>query len=69
MSKRNLQTYGIVKGKSLLSMNFRSTHHLCEFVFVETIELLLTTSESIFQYALYKRVEYINNSQNQTVLK
>ena len=50
-------------------MNFRSTHHLCEFVFVETIELLLTTSESIFQYALYKRVEYINNSQNQTVLK
>ena len=49
-------------------MNFRSTHHLCEFVFVETIELLLTTSESIFQYALYKRVEYINNSQNQTLI-
>ena len=35
---------------------------------METIELLLTTSESIFQYALYKKVEYINNSQNQTLI-
>ena len=48
-------------------MNFLCTH-LCKGVFVETLELLLTTSESIFQYALYKKVEYMNNSQNQILL-
>ena len=48
-------------------MNFLCTH-LCKFVFVETTSLHLTTSESIFQYALYRKVKYMNNSQNQTLL-
>ena len=35
-----------IQGKSLFSMNF-PCKHLCEFVFVETIALLLTMCESI----------------------
>ena len=55
-----------VKGKSLLSMNFLCSH-LSKFVFVETTALLLTISESNFQCALYRKVKYMNNSQNQAL--
>ena len=56
-----------IQWKSLFSMNF-PCKHLCEFVFVETIVLLLTMCESICWYALYKKVQDINNSQNQTLI-
>ena len=50
-----------IQEKGLVSMNF-PCKHLYEFVFVETTALPFDHVWINFWYALYKEVDYINNS-------